>query len=89
MKDSYPLDVNNETIKSENCLKMLGIKKENTLYFEQHISTPCEKNSNHKNTMGKINMCMGFMRKERLFNNFTLSKFICCPFVWHFCSANC
>ena len=31
MKDSYALNINNYTINSENCIKLLGIEKDNTL----------------------------------------------------------
>ena len=31
MKDSYALNINNQTINSENCVKLLGIEIHNTL----------------------------------------------------------
>ena len=39
MKDSYPLNINDLTIKSENSVKLLGIEIDNKLSFEQPIST--------------------------------------------------
>ena len=39
MKDSYPLDINDLTINSENSVKLLSIEIDNRLSFEQQIST--------------------------------------------------
>ena len=49
MKDSYALNINNQTINSENCIKLLGIKIGNTLSFNKHISTLCKKAINQLN----------------------------------------
>ena len=43
MKDSYPLNINDRKINSENCVKLLVIEIDNILCFEQHISTLCKK----------------------------------------------
>ena len=43
MKDSYPLNINDLTINSENSVKVLGIEIDNKLSFEQHISILCDK----------------------------------------------
>ena len=41
MKDSYALNINNQTINSENCVKLLGIKIGNTQSFDKRISNIC------------------------------------------------
>ena len=33
IKDSYPVNINNQTINSENCVKLLGIEIDSTLSF--------------------------------------------------------
>ena len=43
MKDSYPLNINDQKINSENRVKLLVIEIDNKLCFEQHISTLCKK----------------------------------------------
>ena len=60
MKDSYALNINNQTINSENCIKLLGIEIENTVSFNKHISTLCEKASNQLNAIGRTQKYMGF-----------------------------
>ena len=38
MKDSYVLNINNQTVNSENCIKLLGVEIDNTLSFDQKNS---------------------------------------------------
>ena len=87
MKDSYPLNINDLTINSENSVKLLGIQIYNKLSFEKHISTLCNKASNQLNAIGRIQKFMGFKEKEVLLNSFVYSNFNYCPLVWHFCSS--
>ena len=87
MKDSYPLNINDLTINSENSVKLLGIEIDNRLSFEKHISTLCNKASNQLNTIGRIQKFMGFKEKEVLLNSFVYSNFNYWPLVWHFCSS--
>ena len=60
MKDSYALNINNQNINSENCVKLLGIEIDNALSFDKYISTLCKKASNQLNAIGKIQKYMGF-----------------------------
>ena len=87
MKDSYPLDINDLTINSENSVKLLGVEIDNKLSFELHISTLCNKASNQLNAIERIQKFMGFKEKEVLLNSFVYSSFNYCPPVWHFCST--
>ena len=43
MKDSDSLNINQEVIISENCVKLLGVKIDNKLSFEKYISTLVKK----------------------------------------------
>ena len=83
MKNSYALNINNQTINSENCVKLLGIEIDNTLSFNKHISTLCKKASNQLNAIGRIQKYRGFKEKEVLLNSFVQSNFNYCPPVWH------
>ena len=87
MKDFYPWNINDLTINSENSVKPLGIEIDNKLSFEQHISTLCNKASNHLNAIGSMQKFMGLKEKEGLLNSFVYSNFNYCPLVWHFCSS--
>ena len=54
MKDSYSLNLNQEVINSENCVKLLGIKIDNKLSFEKHISTLVKITSSQLNIISRI-----------------------------------
>ena len=69
-KDSYPLNINDLTINSENSVKLLGIEIDNKLFFEQHISTLCNYASNQLNAIRRIQKFIGFKEKEVLLNSF-------------------
>ena len=66
MKDSYPLNINDLTINSENSAKLLGIEIDNKLPFEQHIATLCNKASDKLNAIDKMQKFMG-LRKKKFF----------------------
>ena len=75
MKDYYAININTQSINSENCVKLLGIDIDNTLSFNKHISTLCQKASNHLNAIERIQKYMVFKEKEVLLNSFALSNF--------------
>ena len=83
MKDSHSLNLNQEVINSENCVKLLGVEIDNKLSFEKYISTLVKKASNQLNAISRIQKFMGFKEKEILLNSFAYSNFNYCPF----CSA--
>ena len=85
MKDSYSLNINQEVINSENCVKLLGVEIDDKLSFEKHISTLVKKASSQLNAISRIQKFMGFKEKEILLNSFVYSNFNYCPLVWHFC----
>ena len=87
MKYSYSLNINQEVINSENCVKLLGVEIDNKLSFEKHISTLVKKASKQLNVISRIQNFKGFKEKEILLNSFVYSNFNYCPLVWHFCSA--
>ena len=63
MKYSYPLNINQKVIKSNNCVKFLGVENNNKLSFEKYISTLGKKASNQLNAISRIQKFMGFKKK--------------------------
>ena len=80
MKDSYLLNINDQTINSKNSLNLLGIEIDNKMYF-----TLRNKASNQLNATERIQKFMGFKEKEFLLNSFVYSNCNYCSLVWHFC----
>ena len=70
MKDSYALNINNQTINSENCVKLLGIEIDNTLSFNKQISILCKKTGNQLNAIGRIQKSIGFKEKRSVLKQF-------------------
>ena len=66
MKDSYPLNVNDRTVNSENSVKSLEIEIDNKLFFEQHSSTLCNKASKQLNAIEKYKNSW-VLRKKKFF----------------------
>ena len=59
MKDSYPLNINQEVINSENYVKLLGVEIDNKLFWK-NISTLAKKASNQLNVISRIQKFMSF-----------------------------
>ena len=64
MKDSYPININQEVINSENCVKLLGVEIDNKISFKKHISTLVKKPSNQLNAISAIQTFM-VLRKNK------------------------
>ena len=62
MKDSELLNINQEVINSENCVKLLRVQIDKKLFFEKRIST-LGKKANCLNTISRIQKLMGFKEK--------------------------
>ena len=62
MKDSEPLNINQEVINSENCVKLLRVQIYNKLFLEKRIST-LGKKANRLNNINRIQKFMGFKEK--------------------------
>ena len=70
MEDSYAQNIINQTINSENYVKLLGIKIENTLSFKKHIPTLWTKASNQLNAIGRIQKHTAFKEKRSALKQF-------------------
>ena len=79
MKDSYSLNINQELINSENCVRLLEI--DDKLSFEKYISAIVKKASNQLNAISRIQKFLGFKEKEILLNSFVYSNFNYCLLV--------
>ena len=75
MKDSYALNINDQIINSENCVRLPGIEKDNILSFNKHISNLWKKQSHQLNAIGRIQKYMNFKKGELLLNGFVLPNF--------------
>ena len=63
-KDSCPLNITQEVINSENCVKLPEVEIDNKLSFEKHISTLVKKASDQLNAISRIQKFMCFKKKK-------------------------
>ena len=80
--------IGNKTIKTEASVKLLGIKIDNKLNFEDHVRAVCRKASAQLNALFRIKHILSPESKQVLINSFVMANFNYCPVVWHFTSAN-
>ena len=67
-------------------VKLLGIKIDNKLNSEKHISNICKKASNELNAIYRLQTFIGHKEKEAITNTFVHSNFNYGCLIWHFSS---
>ena len=77
------LTINNAEIKSKESVTLLGIKIDNKLNFEKHVSTISKKANNKLNAKNRIGTVLGQKEKEILINSLVYSNVNYGPFIWH------
>ena len=83
-KDSYQINIGNETITSSKCEKLLGIKIDHELNFNEHVTSLCKKASQKLNALSRLASSMTFDQRKLILNSFIISNFSYCPIVWMF-----
>ena len=66
----YQLTIENNGIKSTKSVKLLGIKIDDCLRVDQHISNFCSKAAMQLNTLGRLHKNMGKPERIAFVNNF-------------------
>ena len=82
-----PIKIKDRIIKSESIVKLLGLKIDNQLNFEHHISDICRKSASQLNVLQRLKAFVGYEERKVLINSFIYSNFNYCPLVWHFSSS--
>ena len=75
-------------IKSSNCEKLLGIKVDIRLNFNEHLDGIIKKTSPKINALSRIKPFMNISKRRILMNSFLNSQFNYCPLVWIFHSRS-
>ena len=71
-------------IYNENSHKMLGIKIDNKLSFDEHITELCHKASQKLHALARIATYMQIKQRKQLMQAFISAQFGYCPLVWMF-----
>ena len=75
-------------IYNENSNKMLGIKIDNKLSFDEHITELCNKASQKLHALARIASYMQTKQRKQIMQAFISAQFGYCPLVWMFHSKN-
>ena len=75
-------------VKNTNCEKLLGIKAESRLNFNEHLDGIIKKASRKINALSRITPFMNISKRCILMNTFFNSQFNYCPLVWMFHSRS-
>ena len=78
------VNINGFQITSSTEEKLLGIKFDNKLSFENHVSSFCKKASQKLHTLTRIVNYMNLSKPKALMKTFFTSQFNYCPLVWMF-----
>ena len=86
--DVSVLNVKDNTIQAEQCVKLLGVTIDSKLNFSDHISELCVKAGRKMNVIARLSTILNSESKMLLFNSFILAHFNFCPVIWHFCKRS-
>ena len=77
----------NKKITLKHSIKLLGVKIENQLNFDNHLTTRYKKAGSWLNVIGRLRKYIGFPEKRKaLIKSFVFSNFNYCPLVYHLTS---
>ena len=81
-KESFQIKIGNETVSNGKCEKLLGVKVDHELNFNEHVLSLCKKASQKLDAVSRIASCMTFDQRRLILNSFIASHFSYCPIVW-------
>ena len=80
--DPTEIQVGESVIKNTTCEKLLGIKIDNKLTFDEHVSGLCKKAATKLRALARVTSYMSLPKKKLLLNSFFNAQFNYCPLVW-------
>ena len=78
------VNIDGELIEGSNTVKLLGIKIDNKLNFNEHVSNICKKVSLKIHVLSRVSKYMDSRKLKVIMKAFIESQFGYCPLVWMF-----
>ena len=75
--------INDQIIAPTENVNILGLKIDNKLTFQDHVSEICQKAARQLNVLKRRHMMLDFDTKMAIFRSFILANFNYCPIIWH------
>ena len=80
--DPTEIQVGELVIKNTTCEKLLGIKIDNKLTFDENISGLCKKAANRLRALARVTSYMSVPKRKLLLSSLFNAQFNHCPLVW-------
>ena len=84
VKPAVSAKIGKFVISNSNEEKLLGIKIDTKLSFENHVSSLCKKASQKLHALARIVNYMDLSKRKSLMKAFVTSQFNYCPLIWMF-----
>ena len=81
-EERFQIKFRNETVSNSKYGKLLGIKVDHELNFNQHVSSLCKKANQKLNTLSRLVSSLTFDQRRLILNSFTTSHFSYSPIAW-------
>ena len=85
-KQNIVFNLNGNSIKCDDEVKLLGVTIDFKLDFNTHISNICKKAARQLNVLKRIGTHLNRLAKLTIYHSFIMSNLSFCPLTWHFCS---
>ena len=82
--DDISIDIGGKDVVGREVVKLLGIKFDSKLRFDEHVSSLCKKASQKLHALARISTYMCSSKLKILMKSFILSQFGYCPIIWMF-----
>ena len=76
------LKVGDSLIKTSTCEKLLGVKIDYKLTFDNHVANLCKKANNRLRPLGRATPYMTIEKRKLLINSFFNAQLNYCPLIW-------
>ena len=76
------LNANNFKIKNSDYEKLLGVKFDSKLRFDQHITDLCRRTSRKIHALARVTPFMNLSKRRLLMNSFFKTQLNYCPLIW-------
>ena len=88
--ESSEIHIGDSIIESSTCEKLLGIKIDSKLRFDDHIQDFCNKANRKLRALARATPYINLQKRKVLMNAFFNAQFCYCPLIWmlHSCQNN-
>ena len=81
-KESFQTKIGTETVSNSKYEKLLGVKVDHEINFNEHVPSLCKKASQKLSALSRIASCMTVDQIRLVLNSSITSHFSFCPIVW-------